>query len=146
MRLERVLAQWAGGAMADNPQSPQGLVTGRWTNEYGSVADIAVDGDRVLGTYTSAVGDDAGVLSGPISGFVRADIVAFAVLWPAHMRSITSWVGQVVDNDGVPELKTLWHLIVDLPDADEAAGLWTTVHTGADVFRQAIDRTPGSDA
>mgnify|MGYP001551410563 FL=1 len=51
------------------------------------------------------------------------------------MRSITSWVGQVVEVNGAPELKTLWHLIVDIPDSDESTGLWTTVHTGADTFR-----------
>jgi hypothetical protein len=41
----------------------------------------------------------------------------------------------VVEVHGAPELKTLWYLIVDIPDPDEAMGLWTTVHTGADTFR-----------
>jgi hypothetical protein len=139
MTLEQVLARWARGlADADTerpPPRPEALVAGRWTNEYGSVADISVDGDRLGGTYTSAVGGGDASLSGPISGFVRGDIVAFSVLWPAQLRSITSWVGQVVDVDGVSELKTLWKLIVDIPDADEASSLWATVHTGADTFR-----------
>jgi hypothetical protein len=137
MRLEQVLAQWAkGNSIASGTQQPGGTsVAGRWTNGYGSVAEIIVDGDRIFGNYTSAVGGDTGFLSGPINGFVRGDILAFAVLWPAHMRSITSWVGQVVEVNGAPELKTLWHLIVDIPDPDEAKGLWTTVHTGADTFR-----------
>ena len=137
MRLEQVLAQWAKGtSISSGTQEPAGTsVAGRWTNEYGSVAEIAVEGDRVLGTYTSAVGGRTGSMSGPIDGFVRGDIVAFAVLWPVNMRSITSWVGQVVEVNGAPELKTLWHLIVDIPDPDESTGLWTTVHTGADTFR-----------
>jgi hypothetical protein len=136
MKLEQVLAQWVKGAsVTDGTRQRGGVsVAGRWTNEYGSVAEISVDGDRLSGTYTSAVGGPTGSLSGPISGFVCGDILAFAVLWPAPMRSITSWVGQVVDVGGTPELKTLWHLIVDIPDPDEAAGLWTTVHTGADTF------------
>jgi hypothetical protein len=136
MKLEQVLAQWVKGASAPDgmPQPPGASVAGRWTNEYGSVAEISVDGDRLFGTYTSAVGGPTGSLSGPLSGFVRGDILAFAVLWPAPMRSITSWVGQVVDVSGAPELKTLWHLIVDIPDPDESEGLWTTVHTGADTF------------
>lgn len=135
MRLEQVLAQWAKGtSVSGTTQKPTSLA-GRWTNEYGSVAELDVDGDRVSGTYTSAVGGATGSMSGPINGFVRGDIVAFAVLWPVGMRSITSWVGQVVELNGAPVLKTLWHLIIDIPDADEATGLWTTVHTGADTFR-----------
>ncbi len=136
MRLEQVLAQWAKGAsISSDTQPAAATVAGRWTNEYGSVAEITVDGDRVYGTYTSAVGDQTGALSGPITGFARGDIVAFSVLWPTSVRSITSWVGQVVEVNGAPELKALWHLIVDIPDSAEARGLWTTVHTGADTFR-----------
>ena len=137
MRLEQVLAQWARGiAIPGGAQEPAATsVAGRWTNDYGSVAEIGVDGNRVFGTYTSSVGADKGLLSGPINGFVQGDIVAFAVLWPASMRSITSWVDQLVEVNGTPELKTLWHLIVDIPDSDESTGLWTTVHTGADTFR-----------
>ena len=137
MRLEQVLARWARntpvstGSATASPVS----VAGRWTNEYGSVAELSVDGERVFGTYTSTVGERTGTLSGPIIGFVRGDIVAFSVLWPAYMSSITSWVGQVVEVNGAPELRTLWHLIVDIPDPDEAGSLWTTVHTGADTFR-----------
>ncbi|HSO93120.1 MAG TPA: hypothetical protein VLS53_01450 [Candidatus Dormibacteraeota bacterium] len=41
----------------------------------------------------------------------------------------------MVEANGASELKTLWHLIVDIHDSDEATGLWTTVHTGADTFR-----------
>ncbi|HEY0858759.1 MAG TPA: avidin/streptavidin family protein [Albitalea sp.] len=136
MRLEQVLARWAKKLPARGARTPApDPVSGRWTNEYGSVADLQVDGERVFGTYTSAVGSSAGALSGPISGFVRGDIVAFSVLWPPHMRSITSWVGQVVEVNGAPELRALWHLVADIPDAEEAAGLWATVHAGADTFR-----------
>lgn len=138
MKLEQVLAQWARRmpAAAAKPTPSRALIAGRWTNEYGSVAEITVNGDHLAGTYTSAVGaDGTGPLSGPISGFVRGDIVAFSVLWPARMRSITSWIGQVVDVNGTTELKTLWHLVVDIPDPDETTGLWTTVHTGSDTFR-----------
>jgi hypothetical protein len=137
MRLEQVLAQWARRGLAASAQEPAvpAFTSGRWTNEYGSVADIEVDGDRLSGTYTSAVGSAAGPLTGPLTGYARGDTVAFTVLWPAHMRSITSWVGQVVDTGPGPELKALWQLIVDIPDADEATGLWTTIHSGADTFR-----------
>lgn len=137
MRLEQVLARWARQmpGSADTAAASGSSIAGRWTNEHGSVAEITVDGDRISGAYTSAVGGRTGPLSGPLTGFVRGDIVGFSVLWPAHMRSITSWVGQVVEANGAPELKTLWNLVVDIPDPDEATGLWSTVHTGADTFR-----------
>lgn len=137
MKLEQVLAQWARrmprpSAELAKRTSP---LAGRWTNDHGSVAEIEVDGERISGRYVSAVGASGKTLQGPISGFVRGDIVAFSVLWPSEMRSITSWVGQVVETNGAPELKTLWHLVVDIPDPDEATGLWATIHTGADTFR-----------
>jgi hypothetical protein len=137
MNLEQVLARWARyGMPAGAGEAPQkaSSVAGRWTNEYGSTVALEIDGDRIFGSYTSAVGADTPV-GGPVTGFVRGDIVAFSVLWPPAMRSITSWVGQVVEVEGVPVLKTLWHLVVDIPDAEEPTGLWTTVHCGADTFR-----------
>jgi hypothetical protein len=65
MRLEQVLARWAKGiSVPGGTQQPAGTsVAGRWTNEYGSVAEITVDGDRISGTYTSAVGGSTGSLS-----------------------------------------------------------------------------------
>ncbi len=138
MTLELVLAQWARRRTTPSEGAPlasaRSRLSGRWTNEYGSVAEITVEGDRVSGTYSSATGGAGGPLTGPLTGFVRGDVIAFSVLWPAPMRSITSWVGQVLDAPAGPELRTLWQLIVDIPDA-QAAGLWTTVHTGADTFR-----------
>lgn len=140
MTLEQVLAQWVRRTPTEEgvpAPAAQTQLSGRWTNGYGSVAEFTVDGDRVAGTYTSAVGASEGgsSITGPVTGFVRGDVVAFSVLWPAPLRSITSWVGQVVDAPAGPELRTLWQLIVDIPDAREASGLWTTVHTGADTFR-----------
>lgn len=135
MSLEQVLGQWARASATGAPAATPVSLAGRWTNELGSVAEITVDGERLSGTYTSAVGGPAGSVSGPITGFARGDIVAFSVLWPGPLRSLTSWVGQVVEVDGTPQLRTLWHLIVDIPDPEEARGLWTTVHSGADAFR-----------
>ena len=73
MRLEQVLARWAGEAsIAGSAQTAAAAsVAGRWTNEYGSVAEIGVEGERLVGTYTSKVGSGSGTLSGPLTGFVR---------------------------------------------------------------------------
>jgi hypothetical protein len=131
MNLEQVLARWArheGEAPATN------RLSGRWTNQYGSVAELAVDEGKVSGTFTSAVGAEDGLV-GEVVGHASGDIVAFSVRWPAHTRSLTSYVGQVVDDGGAPALRTLWHLIVDIPDEAEPTRLWTTIHSGADTFR-----------
>lgn len=74
MRLEQVLAQWANGtSIASGTYETAGTsVAGRWTNEYGSVAEICVDGDRVFGTYTSTVGAETGALAKALLGAVKS--------------------------------------------------------------------------
>lgn len=67
---------------------------------------------------------------------ITGDIIAFSVSWPTKAGSITSWVGQIVDEGGGDKLKALWHLIVNIPDSDEPTGLWTTVYAGADEFHR----------
>jgi hypothetical protein len=134
MNLEQVLARWAREARppASEEAPAASPVAGRWRNEWGSEVELVVDGARVSGTYTTA-GDKP--IAGPVTGWTSGDIVAFSVRWPTALRSITSWVGQVVDEAGAPVLKTLWHLVIDIADADEVAGLWATVQSGADTFR-----------
>jgi uncharacterized protein (DUF2147 family) len=109
---------------------------GKWKNQYGSTADIQVKGSEVSGTYTSLVSSTNKTISGPIRGYLSGDIIALTVLWPAKAGSITAWVGQVVDVKGTQTLKTLWHLVVNIPDADEKTGLWTSIYCGADDFRK----------
>jgi len=60
--------------------------------------------------------------------------VSFLVLWPSG--SMTAWVGQLVDDQANPRIKTLWNLVTDVKDEDEADRLWTSVFTGADEFRR----------
>ena len=133
MRLEQILTRWAHRDAAGETPSPPPLLAGRWRNEHGSVLELTIDGDRLGGTFVAAIGDAR--VSGPISGYVRGDIVAFAVLWPASTRSLAAWVGQLVDEHGAPVLKTNWHLVLDVPDDEEPSAQWATVLTGADTFR-----------
>ena len=93
-----------------------------------------VNGSALSGTYTSQVSGGGGSISGPITGYVTGDIVAFSVLWPTPAGSITSWIGQIVDEGGKPTLKTLWHLVINIPDANEPTGLWETMLAGSDTF------------
>ena len=75
-------------------------------------------------------------MSGPLIGYVTGDVIAFSVLWPGPITSITSWVGQIVVDKDVSTLDTLWHLIVNLPNAQDPNSIWTTIHAGADQFHR----------
>lgn len=107
--------------------------TGRWTNQIGSTMDLQVTGNSVEGSYTSASkADGTGSVTGPLKGYVAGDLLSFSVLWPGG--SMTAWTGQLVDEGAHPRIKTLWHLVTDVPDADEPKRLWTSTFTGADEF------------
>jgi hypothetical protein len=133
MKLEHVLARWVREGSRSSAGKDYAAVAGRWTNDHGSVVELRVDGDRLSGTFTA--GGPGQPMAGPVTGWVNGDIVAFSVRWPRATRSLMTWVGQVVDDKGAPALKTLWHLVTDIPDEDEELALWATVHTGADTFR-----------
>ncbi len=47
---------------------------------------------------------------------------------------MTAWTGQLVDDEDAPRIKTLWHLVTDVPDVDEPKRLWTSTFAGADEF------------
>ena len=136
MKLEKMLVKAAAlsPALAEKPAAAKNAFEGKWTNQYGSTAELKVTGSAVSGTYTSVVSSSGATISGPISGFAAQDIIGFTVLWPTAAKSMTSWVGQIVDEGGKPTLRTLWHLIIDEPDASEPTGLWQTVYAGSDQF------------
>lgn len=134
MNLEKVLQK----ALSNNAAVPGGApinVAGKWVNEYQSTAEFVISGDAITGTYTSRAGDE---ITGPIKGYITGDILAFSVLWNTPAGSITSWVGQIVDVDGTETLKTLWQLVVNIPDDKEPKGLWTSIYAGADNFTRVV--------
>jgi hypothetical protein len=135
MRHEQVLSKLLQAKIAGAPGKALsfGGFGGTWKNQYGSTANFTVTGSTVTGTYTTAVSGGGAPLSGPIVGHVADDIICFSVLWPLQ-QSITTWAGQVVDEQGTETLKTLWHLVINIDDASEPTGLWTTTLAGADVF------------
>jgi hypothetical protein len=98
--------------------------------------DLVVAGNSVSGTYTSIVSSTGLPVTGPVIGYVSDDIIAFSVLWAGTVPSITSWVGQIVVKGGIEQLDTLWHLVVDVPDAQDPNSIWTTIHAGADNFHR----------
>ena len=110
---------------------------GIWRNQLKSHMDLKVAGQSVSGTYTSLVnvaGTDTEV-TGQITGFANDDVIAFVVNWSLPSVSMTSWVGQVIENGaGKEELRTLWHLMRNIDEPDEPKKAWAAVLTGADVF------------
>ena len=124
-------------AIAVSSKKPNGIPTpanfaGQWRNQYGSTVMLNVTGNTISGDYMSAVSGGGGSVTGPLRGFVAGDLISFAVLWPNG--SMTTWVGQIVDDEVDPRIKTLWHLVMNEENEEEVTDLWTTVLAGADEF------------
>jgi hypothetical protein len=134
MRLESRIRKVA--KLAASAKLSDYAFTGKWQNELGSVMDLDVVNGLVNGTYNSAVSATGAPVTGKIKGFAKADILALVVRWNIPAASMTSWVGQV-ERRGGDRIRTLWHLVQDVPDQDEPQELWASVLTGTDLFRRA---------
>jgi hypothetical protein len=119
-------------AVSTVPPAPFAGFAGKWQNEYQSVAEFKVNGSAVSGTYTSKVSGTGQTVSGPIVGQASGDVIAFTVLWPTKGPSITSWVGQVIQDGTSETLQALWHLAMDI--SEDPKQVWESVFAGADVF------------
>lgn len=106
---------------------------GRWRNQMASFMDLTVQGSTVTGTYNSASSSGGGAVQGAITGVTVGDLIAFNVLWSAS-GSITAWTGQLIEEGGVVKLRTLWHLVTNVPDAQEPLKFWMSTFAGADEF------------
>lgn len=109
--------------------------SGHWVNQMKSTMELTITGSDVTGTYessTSAVDPTGGSIKGALKGYIAGDLISFTVLWPHG--SITAWTGQMVDDKTAPRIKTLWHLVTEIPDADEEKQLWKSTFAGADDF------------
>jgi hypothetical protein len=135
MRLEKALALPALGGTPAHAVDFEGT----WTNQLGSTMDLKVIGQVVSGKYTSKVSGNngGGQVKGDLAGFAAEDLISVVVKWDIPSASMTTWVGQVIQEDGEEVLRTLWHLIRDIPDAEEKDEAWAAVLTGTDVFRKA---------
>lgn len=109
--------------------------SGHWVNQYKSTMDLVINESDVTGSYTSASSASGGPVTGPLKGYIAGDRISFMVLWPKG--SITAWVGQMIDDQVNPKIKTLWHLVTEVPDIDEPDRLWVSVLAGADDFHRA---------
>lgn len=115
------------------------MLLGTWRNERGSELVItSVTGGLLRGTFQSAVGRVDSSARFDLVGVVRGDVVGFSVDF-GPVGSVASWAGQVEERPGETRLVTQWHLVREVPDADEAQKLWSSTLSGADIFfRQGI--------
>ena len=113
--------------------APPPNFTGRWRNQMNSFMDLAITGSSVTGLYNSASSSGGAPVQGVINGVTIGDLIAFTVLW-LPSGSITSWTGQLVEEGGVQTIRTLWHLVTNIPDDNEDDKFWMSTWAGADEF------------
>lgn len=110
---------------------------GLWVNEAGSAVDISVHDDGSLsGHYRTELGKPDAQSQFDLTGWAQGDVVAFSVSF-ADYGSITSWSGQLAEDDKGDFIRTLWQHTRDIPEEDEAEDLWRSITAGAATFRRA---------
>lgn len=137
MREVLIAGLWLAGCTgaAANP------ITGTWQNEAGSAVTFEVGGDGVLhGYYQTELGAPDSDSRFPLTGWVQGDVVAFSVSFTGF-GSITSWSGQLTEDEDGPYLRTLWHYTKDIPDEAEDEDIWKTINSGYAEFRPTDDKT-----
>jgi len=109
-------------------------VAGEWANERGSsVTFIETDG-LLSGYYSTQLGNPDPDSRFPLTGFIEGDQLTFTVNFKGY-GSLTSWTGQISEDEDGPYIRTLWHLTRDVPDAEEDEDLWSSIFAGNATFR-----------
>lgn len=112
-------------------------LNGLWVNEAGSAVELRVADDGSLsGHYRTELGQPDADSRFALTGWAQGDAVAFSVSFTGF-GSITSWSGQLSEDDRGTFIRTLWLYTKDIPDAEEADDLWKTINTGFATFRRA---------
>ena len=110
---------------------------GLWVNEAGSAVQIRVADDGSLsGHYRTELGQPDAASQFALTGWAQGDVVAFSVSFTDY-GSITSWSGQLSEDDAGDYIRTLWQHTRDIPEQDEAEDLWRSITAGAATFRRA---------
>jgi hypothetical protein len=105
---------------------------GKWQNQLQSKMEIATIGQAISGTYESAVSGTGGPIQGELSGFVSGDLISFVVKWPS--AALTAWTGQLIDNNGISTIETMWLMTTNVAEVDEPTKMWASTFTGSDTF------------
>ncbi len=119
---------------AADAQDVRPNVAGEWANERGSSVTF-VETDGVLsGYYNTRLGNPDPASRFPLTGFIEGDQVTFTVNFKGY-GSLTSWTGQISEDEDGAYIRTLWHLTRDVLDAEEEADLWSSIIAGSANFR-----------
>ncbi len=122
-----------------NDQKPQKTLNkhifdGGWINDRGSAVYFTYNDGLVSGHYQTNLGQPDRSKKFPLTGFIESDQISFSVNFKGF-GSITSWTGQLSEDEQGPFIRTLWHLTRDVPDTEEDADLWKSITAGASTFR-----------
>ena len=104
------------------------------------IVEADADG-RLSGRYCSELGRVEAESCHPLTGWVTGDVVGFSVRFDPP-GSVTSWSGQIGEDENGPYFRTLWNLSRDVPDAEEPDRMWESVVSGFAVFRRAAIPEP----
>lgn len=111
-------------------------VSGTWVNERGSAVTFTENNGLLSGYYNTQLGNPDPKSKFPLTGFIEGDQVTFTVNFKGF-GSLTSWTGQISQDDQGSFIRTLWHLTRDVPDAEEDEDMWSSVIAGSAKFRPA---------
>lgn len=109
-------------------------VTGVWVNERGSAVSFTETDGLLSGFYNTQLGNPDPASRFPLTGFQEGDQLTFTVNFKGY-GSLTSWTGQMSEDTEGPFIRTLWHLTRDVPDAEEAEDMWSSIISGSAEFR-----------
>jgi len=110
------------------------LFEGVWINERGSAVSLIETDGLLSGYYQTALGEPDKSRKFPLTGFAEGDQITFTVNFKGY-GSLTSWTGQLSEDENGPYIRTLWNLTRDVEDAKEEDDLWQSIVSGASNFR-----------
>ena len=118
----------------DNPDS-QDPFSGQWINDRNSAVSFTNNDGLLSGYYQTALGEPDKSKKFPLTGFVEGDQITFTVNFKGY-GSLTSWTGQLTEDENGPYIRTLWNLTRDVEDGLEDDDLWSSITSGASDFRR----------
>ena len=132
MRKLALIAVLLGGCQAAYANDLNGL----WINEAGSAVEILVAEDGSLsGVYRTELGKPAADDQFDLTGWAQGDVIAFPVNF-IGFGSITSWSGQLSEDEDGRFIRTLWQHTRNIAEDDESDDLWRSITAGAATFRR----------
>ncbi len=134
MRILFGLFVLMSSACAQAQERPS-LFDGQWINDRDSAVTFTESGGLLSGHYQTALGQPDKSKRFALTGFMQGDQITFTVNFKGY-GSMTSWTGQLSEDENGPYIRTLWHLTRDVEDAAEDDDLWKSITAGASEFRR----------